>query len=116
MPSERLEQLFSSRWLDWKLGSSRTIKRIYTNAEAGLSLRRVVGVHDTLPVLNDLTYFAVKKVGTHWENISESRTVALKVNDRYIVDAKKGSNTLTVVDPKNAPRDLRLELFILNND
>lgn len=116
LPAERLEQLFSSRWLDWKLGSSRTINRVYTNAEAGLNLRRVVGVHDTLPVLNDLTYFAVKKVGTHWDDVSESRTLALKVNDRYIVDAKKDGNALTVVDPKNAPRDLRLELFILNND
>src|SRR5690606_25221682 len=32
LPPERLEQLFSSRWLDWKLGSSRTIQQIYANA------------------------------------------------------------------------------------
>lgn len=113
---EKLEQLFSSRWLDWKLGSSRTINQIYTNAEAGLSLRRVVGVHDTLPALKDQTFFVVKKVGVYWEHVSESRTLALKVNDRYIVDEAKGANILTVVDPKNIPRDLRLELFILEHD
>lgn len=113
---ERLEQLFSSRWLDWKLGSSRTINQIYTNGEAGLSLRRLVGVHDTLPVLKDQTFFEMKKVGTYWEHVSESRTMALKVNERYIVDQAKGANVLTVVDPKNTPRDLRLELFILEHD
>lgn len=113
---EKLEQLFSSRWLDWKLGSSRTINQIYTNGEAGLNLRRVVGVHETLPALKDQTFFTVKKIGQYWEHVSESRTLALKVNDRYIVDQGKGANSLTVVDPKNIPRDLRLELFILEHD
>jgi type VI secretion system protein ImpJ len=116
LEAERLEQLFSSRWLDWKLGSSRTIKQIYTNAEAGLSIKRVVGVHETLPVLKDLTFFAVRKGGPYWDQVSESRTLALKVNDRYITDQQSGSNVMTVVDPKNIPRDLRLELFILKND
>lgn len=116
LAAERLEQLFSTRWLDWKLGSSRTINQIYNNAEAGLSIKRVVGVHPTLPVMKDLTYFAVKKQGAYWDQVSESRTLALKVNERYIRRQAPGQNTLTVVDPRNTPRDLVLELFVLQND
>ncbi|QDU41242.1 hypothetical protein Mal4_56070 [Maioricimonas rarisocia] len=116
LPPERLEQLFSTRWLDWKLGASRTINQIYVNGEAGLSIKRYVGVHPQLPVLKDLTYFRVKKLGTYWEQVSESRTLALKVNERYIRQQAIGQHVLTVVDPKNTPRDLSLELFVLEND
>jgi type VI secretion system protein ImpJ len=116
LAAERVEQLFSTRWLDWKLGSSRTINQIYNNAEAGLSIKRVVGVHPSLPVLKDLTYFAVKKTGAYWDQVAESRTLALKVNERYIRRQAVGQSVLTVIDPRNTPRDLALELFVLEND
>lgn len=116
LSAERLEQLFSTRWLDWKLGSSRTITQIYNNAETGLAIKRVVGVHPKLPVLKDLTYFEVKKRGNYWDQVTESRTMALKVNERYIKRQVPGQNVLTVVDPKNTPRDVVLELFVLEND
>jgi predicted component of type VI protein secretion system len=84
VPPERVEQLFSRRWLDWKLGSSRTIVQIYANAEAGLQLKRVVGVHQTLPVLQNVTYFKINPKGMYWDQIVETRTLAMKVNERYI--------------------------------
>jgi len=116
LPAERLEQLFSTRWLDWKLGSSRTINQLYNNAEAGLGIKRVVGVHPKLPILKDLTYFAIKKRGAYWDQVTESRTIALKVNERYIRRQAPGQNTLTVVDPKNTPRDVSLDFFVMEND
>jgi hypothetical protein len=42
--------------------------------------------------------------------------MALKVNERYIKRQVPGQNVLTVVDPKNTPRDVVLELFVLEND
>lgn len=116
LPPERLEQLFSTRWLDWKLGSSRTISQIFKNAENGLHIKRVVGVHPKLPILKDLTYFSVRKRGSYWDQVQESRTIALKVNERYIRRQSVGQNVLTVVDPRNTPRDLVLEFFVLEND
>ena len=116
LPAERLEQLFSTRWLDWKLGSSRTINQVYNNAEAGLGIKRVVGVHPKLPILKDLTYFAIKKRGAYWDQVTESRTIALKVNERYIRRQPLGPNTLPVVDPKNTPRDVSLDFFVMEND
>lgn len=113
LPPERLELLFSDRWLDWKLGSSRTILQIYRNAEAGLSLSRVVGVHSSLPALNNVTYFRLDPAGHYWDQVLETRTLALKVNENYIQKDFIGQNTITVVDPKNNPRDLQLELFVL---
>lgn len=113
---ERLELFFSNRWLDWKLGSSRTITQIYRNGEAGLALTRVVGVHQSLPALQNVTYFEVDPRGTYWDQVCESRTLAIKVNERYIRGAFVGQNTLTVIDPKNTPRDLKLELFVVDNE
>ena len=111
---ELLEVLFSDRWLDWKLGSTRTIDQIYRNAEPGLKLQRVVGVHPVLPVLGGVTYFRVDGSGPYWEQVVDDRSLALKVNDRYVREAKAGQNTLTVVDPKQAARDLALELFVVD--
>jgi type VI secretion system protein ImpJ len=116
LPPERVEQLFSRRWLDWKLGSSRTIVQIYANAEAGLQLKRVVGVHQTLPVLQNVAYFKINPKGMYWDQIVETRTLALKVNERYIRSQTVGQSDLTVYDPKKTPRDLSLELFVVEND
>jgi predicted component of type VI protein secretion system len=113
---ERLELLFSDKWLDWKLGSTRTILQIYRNAEQGLSLKRVVGVHSSLPALKNVTYFEVDPHGRYWEQVTETRTLALKVNENYIRADFIGQNTLTVVDPKQNPRDLTLELFVVENE
>lgn len=113
---ERLELLFSDKWLDWKLGSTRTILQIYRNAEQGLSLKRVVGVHSALPALKNVTYFEVDQHGRYWEQVSETRALALKVNENYIRADFIGQNTLTVVDPKQNPRDLTLELFVVENE
>lgn len=116
LPPEKVEQLFSSRWLDWKLGSSRTIVTVYANAEAGLQLKRVVGVHPTLPALQNQTYFEINCKGPYWNQVQESRSLALKVNERYISNKAVGQRVLTVVDPKNTPRDLTIEIFVVEND
>jgi type VI secretion system protein ImpJ len=116
LTAERLELLFSDRWLDWKLGSSRTVTQIFKNGEAGLSIRRVVGVHQALPALQGVTYFEVDPRGRYWDQVAESRTLALKVNQQYIRNEFVGTNVLTVVDPKNNPRDLKLELFVVDNE
>lgn len=113
LPPERLELLFSDRWLDWKLGSTRTILQIFRNAEAGLRLSRVPGVHPSLPALQGVTYFEIDPAGLYWEQVEETRTLALKVNDKYIRGSFIGQNTLTVVDPRKNPRDLTLELFVV---
>lgn len=113
LPPERLELLFSERWLDWKLGSTRTILQIYRNAEAGLRLTRVPGVHPALPALQGVTYFEIDPTGPYWEQVEETRNLALKVNDKYIRGSFIGQNTMTVVDPRNHPRDLTLELFVV---
>jgi type VI secretion system protein ImpJ len=113
---ELLEKLFSNRWLDWKLGSTRTILQIYRNAEAGLALKRVVGIHSTLPALANVTYFQVEPSGTYWEQVAETRTLALKVNEQYVRGDFLGKSTITVSDPRNQPRDLTLELFVVENE
>src|SRR5690606_35697518 len=113
LPPERLEMLFSERWLDWKWGSARTILQIYRNAEAGLRLTRVPGVHASLPALQGMTYFEIDPTGPYWEQVEETRNLALKVNEKYIRGSFAGQNTFTVIDPKNNPRDLTLELFVV---
>lgn len=113
---ELVEKLFSQKWLDWKLGSTRTILQIYRNAEAGLNLKRVVGVHQSLPALANVTYFQVEPSGQYWEQVSETRTLALKVNEQHVRGGFIGKNTITVSDPRNHPRDLTLELFVVENE
>lgn len=113
---ERLEAFFSQRWLDWKLGSSRTILQIYLNGEAGVSLARVVGVHQSLPALANVTYFRVDPRGRYWDQVTESRTLALKVNEQYVRSDFVGQSSITVIDPRNNPRDLSLELFVVENE
>jgi hypothetical protein len=92
------------------------VTQIFKNGEAGLSIRRVVGVHQALPALQGVTYFEVDPRGRYWDQVAESRTLALKVNQQYIRNEFVGTNVLTVVDPKNNPRDLKLELFVVDNE
>lgn len=116
LPPELLEKLFSNKWLDWKLGSTRTILQIYRNAEAGLALKRVVGIHSTLPALANVTYFELEPSGPYWEQVAETRTLALKVNEQYVRGEFLGQSTITVSDPRNQPRDLTLELFVVDHE
>ena len=115
LPPDRLEILFDERWLDWKLGSRRTILQIYRNAEPGLSLNRLSGVHPLLPALKDMTYFQIDRSGYYWEQVAESRALALKFNEKYLRGSSLGQKTVTVIDPKNRPRDLGLELFVVKH-
>jgi type VI secretion system protein ImpJ len=110
---ERLERMFSDKYLDWKLGSSRMVNQIFRGGEQGLQIKRFIGVHPQLPVLNNLTYFSVRKRGNYWEQVAESRTIALKVNEQYVRNQELGQNVLTIVDPRKQRRDLTLELFVL---
>ncbi|MGL4460661.1 MAG: type VI secretion system baseplate subunit TssK [Planctomycetia bacterium] len=116
MRPEKLEMLFSDRWLDWKLGAARTIQQIYFNREAGLALARVQGVHPVLPALASVTYFRVDAQGQYWQQAFDNRTLALKVNPTYLRGLPVGQNVMTVIDPNQKPRDLALELFVVEND
>lgn len=116
LPPELLEKLFSNKWLDWKLGSPRSILKIYEQGLAGVPLKRVLGVHATLPALANVTYFEIVQEGVYWEEVAETRGLALKVNERYVRGNFVGQSTITVVDPKNQSRDLGLELFVVKNE
>lgn len=121
---ERLERFFTSspnnptaqRFLEAKLGSARTITQIFRNREAGLGMTRVVGVHQSLPALKDYTYFEVDARGYYWEQVAESRTLALKFNENWIRGSYVGQSILPTVDPRGNPHDLKLELFLVNNE
>lgn len=113
---ERLEMLLSDRWLDWKVGPAEQIAEIHSTAAPGLNLRRVSGPLPPLPAHSNVTYFRIDAEGPEWDQVVQSRAVALKVNDRYIRGEFLGKDTLTVVDPRNKPRELGPELWIVEND
>lgn len=113
---ERLEQFFKRKFLETKVGSSRTIKQIFRQGEAGLEIERVVGVHQSLPARKDYTYFEIKNIGLYWDQVAESRTLALMVNKLWLRGSVAGQNILPTVDPRGNPHDLRLELYMVDNE
>lgn len=112
---ETLDRLFADSHLDWKLGSSRTIAQIYQNAESGLQVQRFSSRQSALPQLKGVTYFRVEDAGLYWQQLLESPTLALKVNDRFIRGSYTGKNALTVVDQQGAESVLTFDLFVLKN-
>ena len=110
-----LDRLIGESHLDWKLGTSRLISQIYRNGEAGLRLLRVHGRHSSLPQLTDVTYFKIEADGPYWQQLVEAPTLALKVNHRFVRGNFTGKNTIKVVDERETPHELTLDLFVLQN-
>ena len=115
VPAEALERLFAKSHLDWKLGSSGKISQIYTNAESGLRVQRFVEQSATLPMLKNMTYFRIETTGPYWQQLLESPTLALKVNDRFLDGDFAGTNRMTVLDEQGGSIKLVLDLFVVKN-
>lgn len=113
IPAEQLEGVFGRQFLNWKLGGARTIDRIAKAGEPGLRLQRVVGVHSVLPVLRDVTYFTVEDGGIYWNEVIESRTLALRFNENYIQGDFVGQQVLKIGVRKEDARDFTFTLYVV---
>ena len=115
MSAETLDRLFADSHLDWKLGSSQSIAQIYQNAESGITIQRLAGRQSALPNISDTTYYRVEDRGPYWAAITESGTLALKVNDRFIRGSYTGKSTVMVVDPNGEEREISFDLFVVKH-
>ncbi len=109
-----LERLFAEKHLDWKLGSSQAIDQIYLNGESGIGIRRVER-QSMLPTLKDMTYFSIENSGPYWQQLAKSKSLAIKVNDRFLQDGAPTDRTITVVDEAGSLNALGLDLFVLKH-
>ncbi|MFK7822384.1 MAG: type VI secretion system baseplate subunit TssK [Planctomycetaceae bacterium] len=115
LPAADLERLFAEKHLDWKLGSGHSIDQIYQNGESGLGIQRVER-QSTLPTLKSMTYFRIENTGPYWQQLAMSRSLAVKVNDRFLHDTTTPERTITVVDEAGNLNSLGLDLFVLKHE
>ncbi|MBN82399.1 MAG: type VI secretion system baseplate subunit TssK [Planctomycetaceae bacterium] len=113
LPGETLDLLFAETHLDWKLGANQTITQIFQNAEPGLQLRRLTTKLAVLPRIDGVTYFQINATGRYWDQVRESLTLAMKVNDRLVEGNYVGKNAITVIDRDGAQNSMQFDLFVV---
>ncbi len=114
LAADDLERLFAHKHLDWKLGSAHTIDQIYQNGESGIGIGRVAQ-QSMLPTLKSMTYFRVENSGPYWQQLAVSKSLAIKVNDRFLQDVQVPDRTISVLDEAGVTNNLNLDLFVLKH-
>jgi type VI secretion system protein ImpJ len=113
LPGETLDLLFAETHLDWKLGANQTITQIFQNAEPGLQLRRLTTKLAVLPRIEGVTYFEIDANGRYWDQVKQSNTLALKVNDRLVEGNYVGKNMVNVMDGDGSTNPMQFDLFVV---
>lgn len=84
--------------LNWKLGSSNEVEKIFRQREPGLRLEPLPQAPRALPPNRDWLYFQVSRDTAAWGDVLKSQTLAMRVNERLIanMDTLQGNRKLIV--------------------
>jgi type VI secretion system protein ImpJ len=110
---KHVEKLFTNQFLDWKMGSVRTISQVFRTAQQGVGLRRLGGVHPVLPAISNMNYYEIEQTGPYWDEVVESRVLAFMVNTRFVSGSFVGKNYISVLDANKNKRDLYFYLYVV---
>jgi len=83
--------------LNWKLGSSRQVEAMFQYGQVSLELKPLGQAPGALP-RGPWLYFEVARGNAAWKDVLETQTVAMRLQDRLIVnrDSLQGSRSLVV--------------------
>lgn len=90
--------LLSPGALNWKLGSSRQVEALFRYGQAGLELTPAPQAPRALPPNRDWIYYQVSRGNAAWNDVMETQTLAMRLQERLIVnlDDLQGKRKLVV--------------------
>ena len=97
--------------MNWKLGSSGQVEALFRYGQAGLQLNPATQAPRALPPSRDWIYYEVSKVGTAWNDVQKTQTLAMRLQEKLIqnLDTLQGQRKLVVaVGGKQAPLEFAL--------
>ena len=104
--------LLSPGKLNWKLGSARQVEALFTHRAPGLQLTPLPQAPRALPPAGDVMYFEVTRGNAAWNDVLETETLAMRLNEQVIAnqDDLQGKQELVVAVEGRQSR-LRFALF-----
>jgi type VI secretion system protein ImpJ len=102
--------------LDWKLGSSSEVDRLFRERAPGLQLQNLEQDPRALPASRGWLYFSVDRQGAAWKHVVSEVSLAMRLRESLIVNRDKlqGERTL-IVSLRNKRAELQFALFAVRN-
>lgn len=98
--------------MDMKMGSGAQVEHIFKRALKGLNLVPVVRPPRALPAGQGVLYFQVERDPVFWKDVTESFTLALRMN--LARASFQGDRVLSVTPPnRSQPTNLQFALFVI---
>lgn len=82
---DALHRIMASGNLDWKLGSTSDVERIFTMRAPGVEIRRTQEPHASLPRSADWTYYEITTKDSHpWRDVMVEGSLAMRFRDSML--------------------------------
>ncbi len=99
--------------LDMKIGSSERVDRIFQMGAAGLKFTHTPTPPRALPSIAGMNYFQVSRDSDEWQNVRQSLTLAIRLNELKIAGNIQGQRTLTITKSDGQPTTMEFTLFVV---
>jgi type VI secretion system protein ImpJ len=99
--------------LDMKIGSSEKVDRIFQMGAAGLKFTHQPTPPRALPSIAGMNYFQVSRDGDEWQNVRQTLTLAIRLNELKIAGNIEKQRTLTIMKSDGQTTTMEFTLFVL---
>ncbi len=99
--------------LDMKIGSSEKVDRIFQMGAAGLKFTHTPTPPRALPSIPGMNYFQVSRDGDEWQNVRQTLTLAIRLNELKIAGNIQGQRTLTILKSDGQTTTMEFTLFVV---
>jgi len=99
--------------LDMKIGSSEKVDRIFQMGAAGLKFTHTPTPPRALPSIPGMNYFQVSRDSEEWQNVRQTLTLAIRLNELKIAGNIQGQRTLTILKSDGQTTTMEFTLFVV---
>ena len=116
LPEEELKRLLERGGLDMKIGSSEKVDEIFKRGAIGLRFQHKPTPPRALPVVQGLIYFEVSRDTDEWQNVKNSLTLAIRLNERRFASPPEGQRVLTINAAPGQTTTMEFTLYVVKID
>jgi type VI secretion system protein ImpJ len=114
---ETCKRLLSQGVLDWKLGSSQEVDRLFSDRAAGLMPRVADTPPRALPAKGPWVFYQVIKTGRPWISVEATKTLAFRFSDSLIKNlAELPGQQKLVVQERHSKEEVTLQFALFALD
>jgi type VI secretion system protein ImpJ len=113
LSTEEAVSLLTRGRLDMKIGSSERVDSIFTMGAAGLKFAYAPAPPRALPTAQGLIYFQLNPGSEEWQNVRESLSLAIRLNENHIAGLIQGQRTLTIRTSGGQTTTMEFTLYVL---